>query len=34
MPELVCKAGDGIASCTAQYGADQVFPLTIKRESK
>ncbi len=34
MPELVCKAGDGIASCNAQYGADQVFPLTIKRESK
>lgn len=34
MPELVCKAGDGIASCTAQYGAEQVFPLTIKRESK
>lgn len=34
MPELVCKAGDGIASCTAQYGADQAFPLTIKRESK
>ncbi|KJV49696.1 SrfA [Pantoea sp. BL1] len=34
MPELVCNAGDGIASCTAQYGADQVFPLTIKRESK
>ncbi len=34
MPELICKAGDGIASCTAQYGADQVFPLTIKRESK
>lgn len=34
MPELVCKAGDGIASCTAQYGSDQVFPLTIKRESK
>ncbi|WP_416412579.1 SrfA family protein [Pantoea sp. App145] len=34
MPELVCKQGDGIASCDAQYGADQVFPLTIKRESK
>lgn len=34
MPELVCKQGDGIASCEAQYGADQVFPLTIKRESK
>jgi hypothetical protein len=34
MPELVCKQGDGIASCEAQYSADQVFPLTIKRESK
>ena len=34
MPELICKAGDGIASCNAQYGAEQAFPLTIKRESK
>lgn len=34
MPELVCKAGNGAASCHAQYGANQVFPLTIKRESK
>jgi len=34
MPELLCKAGDGIASCSAEYGSDQTFPLTIKREKK
>lgn len=33
MPQLVCKQGDGAASCEAQYG-DAAFPMTIKRESK
>lgn len=34
MPLLVCKASDGPAVCEARYGKDQVFPMTIKRESK
>lgn len=34
MPQLICKQGDGAASCEARYSDDQVFPMTIKRESK
>ncbi|MFH8134463.1 SrfA family protein [Pantoea osteomyelitidis] len=34
MPQLFCKQGEGAASCEARYSDDQVFPMTIKRESK
>lgn len=34
MPLLVCHANIGAAVCEAQYGNDNVFPMTIKRESK
>lgn len=33
MPEIVCKAGAGAASCEARYG-ETIFPMTIIRESK
>ena len=34
MPQLYCKQGEGAASCEARYNDEQVFPMTIKRESK
>lgn len=34
MPQLLCKQGEGAASCEARYNDEQVFPMTIKRESK
>ncbi|WP_145031278.1 SrfA family protein [Pantoea ananatis] len=34
MPLLVCHSSIGAAVCEAQYSADRVYPITIKRESK
>ncbi|QKJ87171.1 hypothetical protein PMPD1_2226 [Paramixta manurensis] len=34
MPQLVCKQAGSAADCTAQYGTDAAFPMTIKRENK
>ena len=34
MPEIVCKAASGAASCEARYGTETVFPMTMKRETK
>lgn len=32
MPEITCKATSEAADCSARYGDDTVFPMTMKRE--
>ncbi|CAI2129611.1 Uncharacterised protein [Serratia ficaria] len=35
LPEIVCRQNDtGPAACGGRYGADTVYPMTFKRESK
>ncbi|CAI2473139.1 Uncharacterised protein [Serratia ficaria] len=35
LPEIVCRQNDtGPAACSGRYGADTVYPMTFKRESK